>query len=126
MKILSNRKIEYIDFGCFNTKDCDYNVYVKMAADYVLKNKEYFGIGICRSGQGINICANKIDGIRSCLITDQYNAEYAIRHNAGNFFALSSHHLIDDKTILWNVLNILYQETFDGGRHQTRMMANND
>lgn len=124
MSILNNRKIEYIDFGCYGKKDCDYNLYVDAVANYTLKNKEYFGIGICRSGQGVNICANKYPGIRACLIPDQYHAQYAIKHNAGNFFSLSSHNLIDNKETLWNVINTLWTETFDGGRHQTRMMKN--
>lgn len=114
---------QYIDFGCYNEKDCDYNLFVKLSAEHVLKNKDYFGIGICRSGQGINICANKIEGIRSCLIQDEYHAAYAIKHNAGNFFSLSAMDFEDD-TKLEKVLDILYSETFDGGRHQNRMMKN--
>lgn len=123
ISIFNNRKIPYIDFGCYNEKDCDYNIYVKAVVDNMKKHGT-FGIGICRSGQGINICANKFEGVRACLVTDQYHAEYAIRHNAGNFFSLSSHNLLGDKATLWNVLNILNMETFDGGRHQTRMMKN--
>lgn len=123
INIFNNRKIPYIDFGCYSDKDCDYNIYVKAVVDSMKKHGT-FGIGICRSGQGINICANKFEGVRACLVTDQYHAEYGIRHNAGNFFSLSSHDLIDDKATLWNVLNTLYGETFDGGRHQCRMMKN--
>jgi RpiB/LacA/LacB family sugar-phosphate isomerase len=126
-KIVENFKFwgvpQYIDFGCFTSKDCDYNSYVKTTCDFVLKNKDYFGIGICRSGQGVNICANKIPGIRSAMIPSIYHAKYAIKHNAANFFSLSANDF-DSKEKLEEVLDVLYNETFDGGRHQNRMMKN--
>lgn len=123
-KLFDEQKVGYVDFGCYNDKDCDYNTYVKRAAEHVLKNKEYFGLACCRSGQGVNICANKIAGIRSALISDEYHAEHAIRHNAANFFALSAIDFQIDGGRLYRTAYILKNETFDGGRHQNRMMKN--
>jgi ribose 5-phosphate isomerase B len=126
IRVLESLNVEYLDFGCFNNKDCDYNVYVKQAANHVLKNKDFFGIGCCRSGQGVNICANKISGIRSGLISDVYHAKHAIKHNAANFFSLSAIDFEENKDKLVSVLISLSNETFDGGRHQNRMMKNGD
>ncbi len=98
-------------------------MYVKRATEHVIKNKDYFGIGVCRSGQGVNICANKQHGIRACLISDHYHAEHGIRHNAGNFFSISAVDYESEKKLCYT-LNILNEETFDGGRHQNRMMSN--
>lgn len=125
---LSKQGIEYIDFGCFSTKDCDYNPYVESVCDFVRKERDYFGIGCCRSGQGVNICANKQKAIRSCLITDDCSASLAIKHNAANFFALSQNAFynecisdIDYEAVNSAMLEIL-NEKFEGGRHQNRMM----
>jgi len=122
-KIMEKNKIPYIDFGCYNDKDCDYNTYVETTAKFVLNNRPFFGLGICRSGQGINICANKIPGIRSALVQDEYHAGYAIKHNAANFFALSAHDFPETRK-LEDVIYSLTEETFDGGRHQCRLMKN--
>lgn len=117
-----SQDIEIFDIGCFSRKDCDYNVYVKAVADIIKNKPNAFGIGVCRSGQGINICANKISGIRACLIQDEYHAEFAIRHNAGNFFSLSGKDMTDEN--IKNIICNLNTATFDGGRHQCRLMQN--
>lgn len=123
--IFDDRKIEYIDFGCYSERDCDYNAYVKQVANHMEKYHDFFGIGICRSGQGVNICANKHNGIRGALVTNQDTASLAIRHNAANFFSMPENiFLNNDISLLKSTLSIIEQETFDGGRHQCRLMKN--
>lgn len=119
-KILTNCGINYIDFGTFNENDTDYSEYVKISCRAILEQKCDFGFGFCRSGQGVNICANKISGIRSALVTDPYFAEYAVRHNCANFFSIPSKYLQQEDQ-LKPVLDSILNNTFDGGRHQTRL-----
>ncbi len=89
-EVLAKMNIEFIDFGVYDYSDCDYNDYTTSAVHYIQNKYCDFGVGFCRTGQGVNILANKFRGIRSALISDLYTAEYAIRHNCTNFFALSS------------------------------------
>ena len=119
-KLLDQNNINYIDFGTFNENDCDYSDYVKLSCKSIIEKKTDFGFGFCRSGQGINICANKIEGIRSALIIDSYFAEYAVRHNCANFFSISSRYIKSDGD-LNNILMAILNNTFDGGRHQNRL-----
>lgn len=120
---LEKNNIPFIDFGCYSKRDCDYNEYVDAACNYVLKEKDFFGIGCCRSGQGVNIYANKKPGIRAALVNNHDSASLAIRHNAANFFSLpESVFLAQNEQFLESVMRVIYTETFDGGRFQGRLM----
>ena len=118
-KILESNKLEYIDFGTILNKDCDYRDYIAQATKAIQENDCHFGFGFCRSGQGVNICANKYKGIRSALIYDEYAMEMSIRHNCANFFAIPSKN--SDKETLELYLKIARENSFDGGRHQIRI-----
>ena len=118
--LLKDRGIDFLDVGCFSAKDCDYNPYVGAAVRVIQNNQGYFGLGFCRTGQGVNICANKYPDINSCLVTDSYYAEHAIKHNAGNFFCIPDL----PKEELAIILRELLNSKFEGGRHQLRMMNN--
>jgi len=119
-KILTFHGISYVDFGVHDkTIDRDYYEYVHAAADAVTNGQCNFGFGFCRSGQGVNITANKMKGIRSAWVNDGYLAEMAIRHNCCNFFSLPAKYntadTFRDIALAWK------NSTFDGGRHQQRV-----
>tara|TARA_R100000908_G_C3749246_1_gene144063 strand:+ start:17 stop:565 length:549 start_codon:yes stop_codon:yes gene_type:complete len=118
-EILEALDIEYIDFGCHIKKDIDYNGYVEQAVDSLNNKICDFALGFCRTGQGINILANKKDGIRASLIFDVYTAEMARRHNCANFFSIPSKYT--DNNSLENIIKMLKESSFDGGRHMTRI-----
>lgn len=112
--------LECIDFGTYDTNDTDYNTFVSAACDSILKGQCDFGFGFCRSGQGVNIAANKIKGIRSSLCYNSWAANAAVLHNCANFFAMSEKHCGENEIYLalYEVMNT----SFQGGRHQTRLM----
>ncbi len=121
--VLMLKKIQYIDFGTYNSRDCDYGEFVKMACEAVSNNKCDLAFGFCRSGQGVNIQANKNKKIRAALVIDPYLAEYSVRHNCANFFSIGTKYLdgadcVDKYT---KILDAVMNNTFDGGRHQTRI-----
>ncbi len=74
---------------------------------------------MCFTGQGFNIAANKVKGIRSVLVKDEYTAEMGRRHNAANFFTLSAKDT--EFSALKGIIKSLMDNTFDGGRHATRI-----
>ena len=84
-EVLDKHGLEYIDFGTILNKDCDYRDYIAQAVKSIGERDCDFGFGFCRTGQGVNICANKYKGIRSALIYDDFAMEMAIRHNCANF-----------------------------------------
>jgi len=118
-KLLSSLNISFIDFGTYVDKNCDYNDYVSQAVQAVDKGVCDFILGFCRTGNGINICANKNPNIRGAMIFDEYTAEFSMRHNCANFFSIPS------KYVKVPTLNKMFKRmltsSFDGGRHMTRM-----
>ena len=118
-EILDERKLEYIDFGTILNKDCDYRDYIAQAAKAIQEKDCHFAFGFCRSGQGVNMCANKYAKIRSALIYNEYAMEMSIRHNCANFFAIPSKKMTPEK--LTKYLEIASTNSFDGGRHQIRI-----
>lgn len=115
--LLSKYNLQYIDFGTIVNHDCNYSNYIKQAANAIVDGYCDYGFGFCRSGQGVNMCANKIKGIRSALVYNEFAMEMAIRHNCANFFAVPS--LCQD--LLDNYIKIAMINSFDGGRHQIRV-----
>jgi RpiB/LacA/LacB family sugar-phosphate isomerase len=112
----------YIDCGAYSGKDCDYMDYIEQAHQMRMKKHGSFIIGFCRSGQGINIAANSYQDLRAALVTSPETASLAIQHNAANFFSLPGGVMEKDEMLLGEILEKLRTETFDGGRHQNRVM----
>ena len=76
MEHLSERGLEYKDFGTYSSASCDYPVYAKAVARAVASGECDRGILICGTGIGVSITANKVHGIRAALCggaTRQHN-----------------------------------------------------
>ena len=77
------------------------------------------GIVLGGSGQGEQITANKIAGIRAALCNDLYTARMSRAHNDANVLSMGGRivasGLADEILTLW--LNTAYE----GGRHQRRL-----
>jgi len=122
-KVLDEFDLNYIDFGCYKEKGCDYGDYVIPATKELTKTVD-FVMGFCRTGQGINILANKLPKVRAALVFDDYMAEYAMKHNCANFFSVPSKYVNTDT--LRDMIKVMMKTTFEGGRHMTRMSKTMD
>lgn len=114
---LKNYDIEVFDYGCFSTRGCDYNPYVAQTCRQLEKGVINMAFAFCRTGQGVNIAANKNKGVRSALIYDLHSAEMAVRHNCANFFCFGS----DQKAWAKDFIKKIFESSFDGGRHYNRI-----
>lgn len=85
---LSDRGLEYKDFGSYDTKSVDYPEYAKKVCAAINSGECEKGILICGTGIGISITANKIKGIRAALCTDCFMAEATRLHNDANVLAM--------------------------------------
>ncbi|MDE1824143.1 MAG: RpiB/LacA/LacB family sugar-phosphate isomerase [Candidatus Micrarchaeota archaeon] len=87
-KLLSHNGYTVVDKGAHSyDKDDDYPDYVEGVCKGVLKTKGK-GILICKSGQGVNIVANKIPGIYASLCWDKRSANDARAHEACNVLCI--------------------------------------
>ncbi len=118
-KYLSNLQYEVIDFGTFSEERADYPDFAHPVALAVESKETIFGILVCGSGNGVNMAANKHQGIRSALCWNKEIAELARQHNDANILALPAR-FISNETALQMVQSFL-TTPFEGGRHQSRV-----
>ncbi len=107
------------DFGTYSNESTDYPDYAHPMAFSVEKHESDIGISLCGSGNGINMAANKHQGIRSALCWKKELAELARLHNDANVCALPARFITFDeaKEIVTAFLNTV----FEGGRHIARI-----
>jgi ribose 5-phosphate isomerase B len=88
---LSEAGHEPVDCGphSYDPED-DYPVYVMRAAQGVMDNPGSLGIVIGGSGNGEQIAANKIPGIRAALAWTTETAQLARQHNDANVLSLGA------------------------------------
>ena len=82
---------EIFDMGPYelNPED-DYPLYAKKVALAVKENPGSMGVLLCRSGEGMAIAANKIDGIRAVAVEDVARAKETRRDNEINLLSFSA------------------------------------
>ena len=80
---------EIVDFGPkkLDPND-DYPDFVIPLSEAVAAGKVERGIAVCGSGVGASVCANKVPGIRACLINDHYSAHQGVEHDDMNIICL--------------------------------------
>ena len=107
------------DFGTSSTESVDYPDFGFKVAESVARKEVDFGIAICWTGNGINIVANKVKGVRSALCLNPEMAGFARSHNDANVLALSSKYVSSDLAI--KIVDVWLSTKFEGGRHANRL-----
>ena len=107
------------DFGTDATQSVDYPDFGFKAAQSVAKGESDFGIVFCWTGNGMNIVANKVKGIRSALCLNEEMASLARAHNNANVLALASKFVSEE--LAKRILDIWLSTEFEGGRHNQRL-----
>ena len=118
-KYLEKKGFVIIDHGTFSSDSVDYPDLIKLAAKDVAEHTSDLGIGVCGSGIGVSIVANKFKGVRAALVFDEEMAGLSRRHNYANFLALGERLLDEDK--LTKILDVWLNTKFEGGRHERRV-----
>ena len=68
-------------------------------AKKVSENENNLGILLCRNGVGVEVAANKIDGVRAALSWDPKHAASSRRDDNSNVLALPADYLSEKKVI---------------------------
>jgi ribose 5-phosphate isomerase B len=107
------------DRGTHNEDPVDYPPICAEVARLVADAHADRGIVVGGSGQGEQMTANKIPGVRAALCNDLYTARLSRQHNDANVLSLGGRivgfGLADEIVTLW------LQTPFEGGRHQRRI-----
>jgi ribose 5-phosphate isomerase B len=109
------------DFGTDSEEPVDYPQICASVGRAVVQGRADRGVVIGGSGQGEQIAANKIAGIRAALCNDLYTTRMSRQHNDANVLAIGGRivapGLADEIIALW------LETPFEGGRHQRRLDA---
>jgi ribose 5-phosphate isomerase B len=87
---LRGRGIAAHDLGTQTSDPVDYPDTASSVAIQVARGEADAGIVLDGAGLGSTIAANKIDGVRAAMCTNQTLARYARQHNGANVLALGS------------------------------------
>ena len=119
IKHLKNRGFETKDVGCYSEESIDYPDYAHPVSEYSLSNEGSLGILICGSGNGINMTANKHQGVRSALCWNNEIALLARQHNNANIIAIPARFITIEEAIA--MVDTFLNTNIEGGRHQLRV-----
>lgn len=107
------------DMGTHSEASVDYPPICAAVGRAVVAGTADRGIVLGGSGQGEQIAANKVRGVRAALCHDLYTARMSRQHNDANVLSMGGRivafGLADEIVALW--LNTEYE----GGRHQKRL-----
>lgn len=110
---------EVDDHGTGSDQPVDYPPICAGVGRAVVEGKADRGIVLGGSGQGEQIAANKVHGVRAALCNDLYTARLSRQHNDANVLSIGARvvgtGLADEILALW------LDTEFEGGRHQPRI-----
>jgi len=110
---------EVIDFGTDSDTPVDYPTFCAAVGRAVVTGDADFGIVFGGSGQGEQIAANKVHGVRAALCLDHETARLAREHNAANVLALGGRILAAPRAR--SIVDVFLGTDFEGGRHRRRV-----
>ena len=110
---------EVTDLGTHSDESVDYPPIMAAVGGAVVAGEADRGIVLGGSGQGEQIAANKVAGVRAALCNDLYTARMSREHNDANVLAMGGRvvglGLAEEIVALW------LDTRFEGGRHQRRV-----
>ena len=117
--ILTRLEHEVTDCGTNTEESVDYPDFGLKVANAVADGAVDRGITICWTGNGMNIVANKVNGIRAGLALNVEMAYLTRLHNNANVLTLSGKYTPEDQ--LEEIVDTFLTTEFEGGRHEARL-----
>lgn len=107
------------DLGTHSTEPVDYPAICAAVGRFVADGRADRGVVVGGSGQGEQMAANKIHGVRAALCNDLYTARLSRQHNDSNVLSLGGR--IVATALAEEILTLWLSTAFEGGRHQRRV-----
>ncbi len=113
---------EVIDFGDRLPKgDDDYPDFVVPLACAVASGEVDRGVAICGSGVGASIAANKVPGVRACLVHDTFSAHQGVEDDDLNLICLGG--LVVGHALARELVATFLAARFSGAERHRRRLA---
>ena len=107
------------DFGTDSEASVDYPDFVRPAAESVARGESELGIVLGGSGNGEQIAANKVRGIRCALCWNTTTARLARQHNDANVISIGQRVVGIEEAK--DAVKVFLTTEFEGGRHVRRI-----
>ncbi len=118
-KHLTEKGLEFTDYGCYSKESVDYPVFAFKAAKAVADQECDLGIICCTTGLGVSMAANKVKGVRAAVCTNEMLAEMTRRHNNANVICMGQN--VVSPELANQLVDIFISTEFEGGRHERRV-----
>ena len=110
---------EVADLGTNSTESCDYPRFCAAVGRAVRNHDADLGIVLGGSGQGEQLAANKVHGVRAALCNDLFTARLARAHNDANVLSIGAR--VVGVGLAEEILATFLATSFEGGRHARRV-----
>ncbi|SMO77895.1 RpiB/LacA/LacB family sugar-phosphate isomerase [Solitalea koreensis] len=120
-KILLDTGYEVRDFGNIQMQpNDDYPDYIIPLARAIAEGSVTRGIAICGSGVGACVAANKIAGVRACLIHEKFSAHQGVEDDDMNMICLGGR--VIDQSLAWELTSIFLSAKFSKEKRHIRRL----
>jgi ribose 5-phosphate isomerase B len=111
-----------VDFGDSqpNPQD-DFPDYVIPLARGVARGEVDRGVAVCGSGVGACIAANKVPGVRACLIHEMFSAHQGVEDDNMNVICLGGRVIAN--AFAWELVSTFLRARFSGAERFQRRLA---
>jgi ribose 5-phosphate isomerase B len=105
---------EVVDFGNYALRpEDDFPDFVVPLAHAVAAGRVERGIALCGSGVGAAVVANKVTGIRACLIHEAFSARQGVEDDDMNIICLGGR--VVGPSLAWELVQLFLSARFSGG-----------
>jgi len=117
--LLTGEGHDVTDLGTDSEVPVDYPIYCSAVGRAVRDGQADVGIVLGGSGQGEQLSANKVRGVRAALCNDLYTARFARAHNDANVLSIGAR--VVGFGLAELILHTFLTTPFEGGRHAKRL-----
>ena len=117
--VLKDGGHDIIDLGTDSEEPVDYPPICAGVGKEVVAGRADRGIVLGGSGQGEQMTANKVRGVRAALCNDLFTARKSREHNDANVLAMGGRIVADG--LADEILRVWLNTEFAGGRHERRV-----
>ena len=117
--LLTGLKHVVTDLGTHSTESVDYPPICAAVGRTVRDGDADVGIVLGGSGQGEQLAANKVRGVRAALCNDLYTARLARAHNDANVLSMGAR--VVGEGLADEIVAMFLATAFEGGRHARRV-----
>ncbi|MBM3671131.1 MAG: ribose 5-phosphate isomerase B [Actinobacteria bacterium] len=118
-ELLGREGHEITDLGTTSEEPVDYPPICAAVGREVVAGRADRGIVLGGSGQGEQIAANKLRGVRAALCNDLYTARYSRLHNDANVLSIGAR--VVGVALADEIVRTWFSTDFEGGRHVPRV-----